>query len=195
MKLSLRDPSSIPGRQWEALVPETGARLVAASRASLIPLVRKHREANDLSSLGEADNIDQYICAALTPTQRARRCAIVPEPGEVVKATPTSLETIARFVRQVLKNGWSYVPQEQADSRAEICSMCPSNVPSFGCGACEAATVAIQGVTDMVAQKSTPFDPMLKSCAVCGCALRLKVWLETEQDNSFPAHCWVRKGM
>lgn len=194
MKLQLRDPSSVPGRQWEALIPATNARLFAPSRNELVPLVKKHLAANGLPPMESFDDIDQFICAALTPTQRGRRCYVVPEPEENVRSVPTTFSAVANFITHVVKSGWKYVSQDQANARAEVCAMCPANVPSFGCGACESAALALQGASDLLAEKTTPFDQMIKSCAVCGCSLRLKVWLETEQDNKFPAHCWVRKG-
>lgn len=92
-----------------------------------------------------------------------------------------------------IESGASFVPQEEADRRAAICERCPLNVPVSGCFGCAGIANAAM---DFVAQRKTAKDEALQSCNVCGCFLRVKVWMPEEsmsQGQEWPKWCWNYK--
>lgn len=96
--------------------------------------------------------------------------------------------------------GAPMVPQEEANRRAGICIQCPINVGISGCATCRKIASYITG---SVAKKRTPYDDLLKACAVCHCALKAMVWFPAatitshespDRQNVRPSFCWAKKG-
>ena len=101
------------------------------------------------------------------------------------------LKTFARW----LKGGCKFTQQKEAERRAEICSRCYMNVFVSGCTQCGKL------VSEVVGQRKTKVDSMLKTCAVCKCFLRAKVHFPIsvlDKENSgvqqmYPDHCWLNR--
>lgn len=87
----------------------------------------------------------------------------------------------------------SYVSQEEADRRANICVNCPNNVfPDKGTFVDWADRVA---EASLVGRKSKHHSE-LGNCSVCTCLLRSKVFFggkidisEKDREN-YPSFCW-----
>jgi hypothetical protein len=98
--------------------------------------------------------------------------------------------------RPVDSGGTAYVPQEEAERRALICSRCYLNVNVEGCGACHKA------VAEVTKDRKTKLDYMLRACAACKCLLKAKVHFPMETLDSeaqgvqelYPDFCWLKKG-
>ena len=101
-----------------------------------------------------------------------------------------------------LASGGAPVRQDLADRRAQICVSCPKNVEGawYTTAPAELIRKTLEARQDL--KLETPYDAALKSCDVCKCLMRLKVWTPLEFILSktkpeimaeFPAHCWIAK--
>lgn len=101
-----------------------------------------------------------------------------------------------------LMSGGAPVTQELADKRGAVCATCEKNID--GAWFTEAPATLIKNTLE--ARKDlkleTPYDAALKSCDVCKCLNRLKVWCPMEHIlaktrpeifSEFPAYCWIAK--
>lgn len=199
MKMRLRDRSVIHGRGWKALIPETGAILEASSRARLIPLVSAHLRANNLPPMTHPEeDVDDYICGAMSEKGRARACVFRTEAVPPQSAS-VGLNDVLEFARFVSKNGISFVDPEEAARRAAICASCPWNVPMAShCPSCAAYTELVKLAGLLLEDRATPHDALLRNCGVCGCDLKIKVHAAVKDDyrpgGNYPSWCWQNKG-
>jgi len=101
-----------------------------------------------------------------------------------------------------LMSGGPPVDQGTADKRASICVNCPKNVEGswYTVAPAEIIRSTLSARSDLKFQ--TPHDDKLKSCDVCKCLMRLKVWVplhfikdRTPQEvmAEFPSNCWINK--
>lgn len=101
-----------------------------------------------------------------------------------------------------LTSGGAPVDQATAEKRAKICIECPKNVEGswYTVAPAELIRNTLSARSDL--KLETPHDASLKSCDVCKCLMRLKVWtpLHFIQDRTpaevmaeFPPHCWIKK--
>lgn len=95
--------------------------------------------------------------------------------------------------------GDNFVPQEEAERRAKICSSCYMNMEGAGCAGCQRVAELF---TTELAKRKTQSDQYLKSCAVCKCYNRASVHFPltileshdtSEHQSMFPNFCWRRK--
>ena len=196
--MELRDRSLVPGNQWSAYVSETDTTFHAPSRHQLIPKVAAHLRGNGLAPMITPDSdIEHYICLSMGEAHRARRCVFCPELRTTSPArVATGLSDVVAFLDFALKNGFAQVPQEEAERRAQICAMCPMNVPVSGCTACGITRLLVDKASAVLAGRTTSLDSKLHACAACGCQLKAKVHLDIKtpyRGDNFPAYCWQRK--
>ena len=102
-----------------------------------------------------------------------------------------------KVVKAWVKSGGVIVSQEEADRRSEICSRCPKNVEVKGCNVCKNI---IPHMFPSLAKKRSSLHDQIDGCGVCGCQLKLKVWIpaevltpSTSDPYAFPEECWVRQ--
>jgi hypothetical protein len=141
------------------------------------------------------EDIDSYICAAMSEGQQARRCKFVSvgeTPPEVVTVGINDAYDFVNFVRH---NGFSFVGGVEATRRAAICAQCPWNVPmAQHCPACESYKLLTGAVEAVVGARTTPHDAKLKNCGICHCYNRVKVHVNIDKDyrpgREFPSWCW-----
>ncbi len=117
-------------------------------------------------------------------------------------------KTVSQFVSFIFewrKAGGQLVDQNTANTRAAICVGCHNNKPTneirkkacCGGGAAQNAAVVVARAT-VIRGKSTPYDKNLLACNLCGCDLKIKVWipsdvlLKTEDANAYPSFCWAK---
>jgi hypothetical protein len=95
--------------------------------------------------------------------------------------------------------------KDEADRRAAICQACHNNKGTSerpgGCGGCwKAANPVIDFIRARIVRgQHTPYDGKLKSCLICGCDLKLQVWIPREflgvdekTQNAYPTFCWKK---
>ncbi len=101
-----------------------------------------------------------------------------------------------------LTSGGAPVAQALANKRAAICVACPMNVQGdwFTVAPAELIKSTLEGRKDL--KLETPSDAFLKSCNVCKCLMRLKVWVpldfitkntKPEIMAEFPGNCWIAR--
>ena len=101
-----------------------------------------------------------------------------------------------------LSSGGPPVEQALADKRAAICATCPKNVEGSWYTVAPATLIkeTLEARKDL--KLETPSDSQLKSCAVCKCLMRLKVWVPLQYITAntkpeimaeFPQWCWIYK--
>lgn len=116
-----------------------------------------------------------------------------------------TVQSFAQFLNNWLLKGGKLVDQNTANARAEICAQCHNCKPTKEvrkscCGGGAAANTAIAVARKLIIQnKSTTSDKKLLACALCGCDLKIKVWIPNEalytkdDANAWPTHCWIKK--
>ena len=196
----LIDTRTTPPAGWRYVQPETGCEMTGLSFGDLVETVEKHRrykETGDASREAIVTDIERQMCTALEP----RFCRaepgedyrpVVDEPGglTIAKVTAASLAMM-----QFLKGGGVVVAKEESERRAAICRGCRFNRNADGCGACNVLYSLVEAIVPHGRR-----EPGLKTCAACGCLLKVKVLMPTvviEAGNAaraieYPAHCWQK---
>jgi hypothetical protein len=112
-----------------------------------------------------------------------------------------------------------FVSQEEAERRAHICLSCHNHVKNAnytapsqgGCKGCSKASQVLDATlwklglkaVEMVSPlllmgKSTTLDGQLGQCGLCGCLLKLKVWIKNGvggfagKENMWPSFCFMK---
>lgn len=174
---------------WRYVQPETAAVFTAFSYWGIKDKVYAHRRAMKLDTAeGWEERFQDELCRQneQVPCDRREKTS-TPKKG-------LSVSDLKRFMNTLLAQEGSFVSQEEAERRASICATCPKNQVVHGCWGCAGI---LKLVTQYLGKKHTSKDRALESCAVCGCVLRAKVWLEKGTiDNTgleYPEHCWQRE--
>lgn len=126
----------------------------------------------------------------------------LPEKLAVVAADIKRASQGTGVVLDWLMSGGTAVAPELAVKRAAICVACPKNVDGswYTVAPAELIKETLAARSDL--KLETPYDAQLKSCDVCKCLMRLKVWCpmvhivsKTKPDvmAEFPAHCWIKR--
>jgi hypothetical protein len=181
-----------------------------------IEAIRKHRLANPAVTAKHNLSTDPVtIGKELVAFQQARGALPMPQvqpsffaparsslPARVVGVV-AGIKTAAQGTAVVLdwlSSGGAPVAQELANKRASICSECPKNAEGswYTTAPAELIKSALEARKDL--KLETPNDSTLKSCDVCKCLNRLKVWCplshivaksKPEILAAFPATCWI----
>lgn len=99
------------------------------------------------------------------------------------------------------------VDQNTANIRASICIGCHNNLPTKeikkgGCSSCnKMGGIVLNSIRSKIIKgNKTTSDSKLLSCGLCGCDLRIKVWIPLEvlgqtkeEANAWPSFCWRKK--
>ncbi len=104
----------------------------------------------------------------------------------------------AQVIKEWLGEGGITVDKELAQKRADICITCPLNVKDWTIT--DSVASAIRRQIEIKNQLNLRVDgeKSIHSCAACGCATRLKLWIpirnilpdEAERGN-FDSKCWL----
>ncbi len=190
-----------PPGGWRYRVPETGQTFRGVSEYQLLTELQAHYRANqiqqpDLETLKAS--IEHFVCE-----QEPDYCTDAhgqphpPKGGrfhgfhEVIQGT--------RTIGAWLLAGAPMVEQQVADARARTCVGCPQNDEPQGCSTCNAKDMR-NLVEKLVGKRRTVVDDYLKSCRVCTCLLKAKVWFPLdrllpymlpEQISRLPSNCWL----
>jgi hypothetical protein len=156
------------------------------------------RKSLDLPSEFETvlSEVEEYICKVL-PSLCQRRI-----DGPMIRKEFTRADVLA-FIESVkgtiLAGG--VVPRSVAEARATTCLQCPYNLKLAGCEGCNGISTMVFSL--LGASRRLPNASNLKSCGICGCSLKAKVWVPKdvldktshiqETKGQFPSWCWVEK--
>ena len=122
----------------------------------------------------------------------------------------TFFNTVQSFVQFLLNwylKGAKLVDQNTANIRAMTCVGCHNNIPTKeikkgGCSSCnKMGGVVLNSIrSKIIGGSKTTSDSKLLACALCGCDLKIKVWIPLEvlgqtkeEANAWPSFCWRKK--
>lgn len=120
----------------------------------------------------------------------------------------TAYQTVKSFVQAMMNwtlKGGKFVDPDIANARAAICAGCHNNSPTAeikgGCSSCRRGGAKIVEMLfgTFLGSRKTASDAKLKVCGLCGCPLKVKVWMpiaaldyKPQDANAFPTFCWVK---
>lgn len=116
-----------------------------------------------------------------------------------------TIKAFTQFLWNWKLSGSQLVDQNTANIRAQICKTCHNNKSGGdvrgGCGVCnKMGNQALDSIRDdIINGNRTTSDGSLMTCAICGCDLRISVWipnnvlLSVEDANAYPDFCWKKK--
>lgn len=118
-----------------------------------------------------------------------------------------TFKTVQAFVQFLWAwriGGGELVDQNTANQRAAICAQCHNNRSSSGGRVCGVCNKMAHGVLDgirsgIIKNAKTTSDDKLQTCLVCGCDLKISVWipnqvlLKLEDHNAYPTFCFKKK--
>lgn len=217
--------SAFPPGGWIFIQPQTGWQAPTPTSSTFrqtVDLIYKHRAANPAICKKHGLSLNREVIGneletftrtrlgiPLLPKHRPLRSVAQSVGAAVVAAGSTMAQNMIRAAQGTavvidwLRSGGAPVEQALADKRAEICVGCPYNEEGNWY-----TTAPAEIIKETLEQRkeltlATPFDDRLKSCHVCRCLNRLKVWVpishiqkqtKPEVMAEFPSHCWIRKG-
>ena len=213
----MSDTAFPTGGGWQFRQSQTGWVNPAAmiGKSASVDAIRKHRLANPAITAKHKLSTDPVVIEQeLIAFQRARG-ALPPEqqqPSFFVQRSslPAQVHEAAAAIKRAaqgtsvildwLASGGAPVAQELANKRASICIGCKKNVEGawYTVAPAELIKSTLEARKDLTLV--TPSDAALKSCDVCKCLLRLKVWCpltpiiqhtKPEIMAEFPRHCWI----
>lgn len=181
-----------PSGRWFYRVPETGLWIESVeSMEALLALVSKHYADN---SLPLPENLRARVIEYICCNSPEGFCDGMPGKKRL---SYFEIENFTRVLFNRLKSTKEafFVPQEEADRRAQICATCPMN----HLGICTTCNGLKQVAARLVQHRGVKKDERLGVCAVCGCVLHAKVHIRLNQlpaaeksHPDLPEHCWVR---
>lgn len=160
----------------------------------LVNEVKSHRQAYDGDlAIGWEGRMEHEFCC-----QNPQAGCQHHVPSKDLSISKSDISRFAYSVQSFIEQGGDYVPQEEANRRAEICMQCPYRIENTFCSACQGLvgflTSAVFGT------RTTPYDDKLGNCGVCKCYNKIAVhWpLEAQStegltNDDFPDHCWKKK--
>ena len=196
---------TVPGR-FRFTVPETGYKIAdELTMEGLLSKVKSHYNSNGIPLPPDWEaRVEDQLCRQLP----AGWCRY--SDGTEAKGAPSLLsaesiikgiKSLATMATDALAGNDVFVDQDEANRRAEICARCYQNMTTNFCAGCG----AMQQITSLVAKvrgsRTTPSDPRLYTCGVCGCRneaivhVNKKILLsgeKAETTNSRPDWCWLK---
>ena len=184
---------------------DASVKAIIQHRKANKAVTAKHRLATDYNSV--ADELEHYTRLRLgipLPTPPSFFQKSSSQLSSRVVAVAADIKRAAQGTAVVLDwltSGGAPVAQELANKRASICVSCPKNVQGswYTVAPAELIRETLSARKELTLE--TPHDGQLKSCDVCKCLMRLKVWTplefivsktKPEIMGEFPALCWIK---
>lgn len=116
-----------------------------------------------------------------------------------------TVKSFTQFLWNWKLQGSPLVDQNTANLRAAICTPCHNNKRlgdnAGECSVCnKMGNTAINQIRDtIISGNKTPLDTSLASCGICGCDLKISVWIPNvalialEDAEAYPTFCWKKK--
>lgn len=205
------------GGGWTFRQPQTNwvNNMAMVGFDASVQAIRKHRLANPAITAKHnlatdpaavADELENYTRARLgipkiQPTFFSPGSSRLPPRVAAAAADIKRAAQGTAVVLDWLQSGGAPVAQELANRRAETCVACPRNVEGswYTVAPAELIRATLSARSDL--KLATPSDDRLKSCDVCKCLMRLKVWTplefilqrtKAEIMAEFPQNCWIK---
>ena len=176
-------PGEGTDNEWRYVQPESGAVFNGFSYWQVKDAVEAHRRAMgyDLSD-GWEERFQHDLC------KQNEEVLCTDRPAKPRGQRRLTLQDLKRFMLTASKWTGEFVPVEEAERRAAICSTCPKNVTVAGCYGCSGILAM---ATKFLGKRKTSRDDALQGCDICGCALKVKVHMPVDPDGlEYPEWCW-----
>lgn len=189
----VKKPDVTANGNWRYTQPETGMKFTEIVYAVLLSKVIKHRKANNLPF--DLSSFEDELCKQINDNSV---CAEGMRGKPVPRPKRTTIDDAAAFISVAGEwmKGREFVPQEEAERRAEICAACPENQRVEGCSGCRNL---VGRLTQLLGRRKTKQDSKLQGCRVCGCSNVAQVHIPMEAlskgikaDMQFPDNCWKK---
>lgn len=172
--------------------PDTKRAFQGNSIADLCAQVRAYRKSNELAELDYLETVvENYLC------RRPKNWGGCEPIGELKRGVYRTIRGGVALIQNLMFK--SFVSQEVADQRAEICVACPLNVfPDKG----PFIEWSDKLAEDSVGDRKSKLHNQLATCTGCGCPLRSKIWWngkiklrkrEIERMKIANSKCWQLK--
>jgi len=188
-------------------VPETGFIVRSGSMPELMRAVAKYCAGASLP-VPSQEFVEDYICDRMGQAAEYH-CADTKTgmpatfpPGKP-SCTHMSLSTVIDATKILFRTKLEgAVSGSVAEKRAAVCVKCEWNQDVAGCKGCAAPTLRTAAEA-LIGGKTTTVNESLRTCCLCGCWLRAKIWVPTEilKDYTYKdqlerlekwaPHCWV----
>lgn len=119
-------------------------------------------------------------------------------------SAPLTIRDLANGTKNLIRVMLSrqFVPKEEAERRADICSSCKFHTRMGGCASCILSDIGASAIKRKFSLHLKD-ESKTKACGICKCALSLKVFIKNEELDKleekkrydYPAHCWRRKSI
>lgn len=183
--MRLANTSVRPPGKWRYRVSETGQTFIGTNLDELRKKLGKHCAIHHLP-MPSNEQIEEQICFELG--NDAKDWCMDPATGMSGNIPPTSPDCAGLSVGSVKQATFTLVhsairgtsvTQQEAERRAEICSVCNQNREVHGCKGC--ASDALKSLVGTIAgRRRTSLDDRLATCCICGCLNRAKLWIDID---------------
>lgn len=154
---------------------KTGTTFRHISFNSILGQIRNFRIANGMPlPPGWGDEIEDEMCERYEPPVWKYE---VEEPAHGRSIKISDVVNFVKVVGAWMADGGEFVPQEEAERRAAICSACPLNQPIDGCTPC---VQLLEKISKAIGGRQTSRDAGLQGCAVCSCSNKAQVHIPLE---------------
>lgn len=182
-------PHEAPNGGWQYRDPRNGVLYKDNALNAILQRVYKAWKANDIPVPDDWEAVVKHEICEQFPHVESRE---IGEPERHV-----TLEDVKRFgatIKNWLASGEGFVPPEESERRAQICTKCQEyNKPLRLCLGC---AQGMQWMAERLDWPQSRHDPKLQGCTLCRCLLRLKIHVPLGViDNTgidYPSHCWQK---
>ena len=188
------DKSVVPPGGFVYTEPLSGVEFRHIVFVEALYRIRQHRIANGYPlPPGWEEDVEDAMCETQPPHVWIYVEDVTREPRRL---HITDVKNFIRVVTTWMQSGVGFVPQEEAERRAAICTACPLNQKIEGCTPCAALLETVAGA---IAGRHTSRDAGLQGCGVCSCSNQVQVHIPSEvlhkgvtPDMVFPDWCWKK---
>ena len=193
----MKDPNVyLPIACRKYIDPMTGEPVVGDTSIKITKKVEAIRLERGLPIDNIQKDVEEHLCR-LIPSWCERKIR-----GPMIRKEFTKADVLAfiESVKGTILSG-GVVEKSLAEDRAQACLQCPYNLSLAGCEGCNGVSNVIFSM--LGATRRVKIITQLKSCGICGCSLKAKIWVPKDvlektshiqnTKGEFPAWCWVEK--
>ncbi len=193
------------GWVWPCYDVRCPVEIKGRTEDEMIELAADHCQANDIPIGSQfREQVIERMCDWYAERHGIHICTEM-RRVVAVRETPITLQQVLVGTKTIIDwkvmSGGAVVDVDTANHRAGVCLDCRQHVTGTGCEGCKGGVLR-----DLVAKflggRATGKTANLLVCAVCGCALKVKVWLPLDVihrhvpdswNAMFPPECWAKK--
>lgn len=191
--MRLRIRVNIFPKEGHSFTETDGTVLKANDWNSVIRAVRNYRRRNGLPAGSPADEVHEQTCAKNPSICYNHQDEITVKELKRASLKGRVLRWFSELIRNREKNPISFVSDEEARAREDVCQKCPLNtpLPSESCGPCKKAIREQR--KNLIGGR--PEYRRLNTCSVLGEDLQASVHIDLPvvDSHDLPQHCWRKQ--